>query len=158
MVCSELDVDDHIVKVAFRKFDRHGSGNIVPGDLRNILGSSFQGEDLESLIREADQNCDGKLDFCDFQNYIYSNRSRLLDTKARLMASKDKEASEVPPSRPPVLLGNQSGPVGGNVAINKGPQKGLPFANNVSCGLNEVQLSEVQSTKRTQPPACCVVQ
>jgi Ca2+-binding EF-hand superfamily protein len=153
MVSTHLDVDDHLLQVTFKKFDRRASGFISSQDLRSILGSSFYGDDIEALIREADSDGDGKLSYEEFQKYLGSTRKQLIAQQTQ----QEKQATDVSMSnsvsggalsRSPVLLGNCNGP------MQKGPMKDSPFANNI--GQHKVQ--DVSSVTTQKPPACCIVQ
>jgi calcium-dependent protein kinase len=81
MVSSHLDVDDDVLRSTFRKFDTRGCGFVSAGDLRNVLGGSFEGEDVEALLREADAKCDGTLDYEEFAEYIQSSRAILMERR-----------------------------------------------------------------------------
>eukprot|EP01018_Ginkgo_biloba_P038430 Gb_11458 [translate_table: standard] len=61
---------------AFSVFDKDGDGFISPHDLRQALlslGSIKAGDELqncEKMIREFDGNCDGKIDFTEFEEMM----------------------------------------------------------------------------------------
>eukprot|EP01018_Ginkgo_biloba_P038431 Gb_11457 [translate_table: standard] len=61
---------------AFSVFDKDGDGFISPHDLRQALlslGSIEAGDELqncEKMIREFDGNCDGKIDFTEFEEMM----------------------------------------------------------------------------------------
>jgi calcium-dependent protein kinase len=75
MVSSHLEVDDDVLTSTFRKFDLQARGFVSSGDLRDVLGGSFEGEDVEALLREADSKRDGKLDYEEFVDYIHASRA-----------------------------------------------------------------------------------
>lgn len=77
MVCSHLELDEGILQVTFKKFDSHGSGFIAPQDLKDVLGESIDGADVEALIGEGDVRGDGRLDYDEFAAYVRSSRARL---------------------------------------------------------------------------------
>ncbi|XP_062716066.1 calmodulin-A-like isoform X1 [Aedes albopictus] len=57
------------LKEAFRMFDRNGDGMISADELRLALqsfGEQLADEEIEELLREADINCDGQIDYQDF--------------------------------------------------------------------------------------------
>jgi len=50
----------------FARFDRSHTGVISCEDLHSVLGDSFDGVELEELIREVDTSGDGKIDYDEF--------------------------------------------------------------------------------------------
>jgi Ca2+-binding EF-hand superfamily protein len=162
MVSTHLEVDDHLVQVAFTKFDRRGTGLVGCQDLKTILGSSFDGSEIVALIGEADQDNDLKIDLEEFRKYIRSSRTQLLNqphfppSKSSLAPTNSEGSKESvrTPTRNPVLLGNQHSLFAANAGAQKGLQQEPPFA--VNLGSPKVQVVEVCS--KTPPPACCIVQ
>ncbi|CAJ1406377.1 unnamed protein product [Effrenium voratum] len=51
---------------AFNRLDADGSGSISAEDLRKVIGETFEGVNVELLVREADAACKGELTFQDF--------------------------------------------------------------------------------------------
>jgi calcium-dependent protein kinase len=72
---THISLDDDVLQTTFAKFDMRGTGYITSSDLRGVLGDSFEGEYVEALVKQADLNSDGRLDFQEFskctqnQNY-----------------------------------------------------------------------------------------
>ncbi|KXJ70596.1 hypothetical protein RP20_CCG023057 [Aedes albopictus] len=61
------------LKEAFRIFDRNGDGMISADELRLALqsfGEQLADEEIEELLREADINCDGQIDYQEFVKMI----------------------------------------------------------------------------------------
>lgn len=61
------------LKEAFRMFDRNGDGMISADELRLALqsfGEQLADEEIEELLREADINCDGQIDYQEFVKMI----------------------------------------------------------------------------------------
>ncbi|RNA25659.1 calmodulin [Brachionus plicatilis] len=57
------------LKEAFKVFDLDGDGVITAKELKLVmhsLGQPVSGSDIDDMIKEADQNSDGKVDFGDF--------------------------------------------------------------------------------------------
>lgn len=46
-----------------RKFDKDGNGYISKSEVRDVVGSSLKKEDLDELMKRADTNHDGKVDY-----------------------------------------------------------------------------------------------
>ena len=58
---------------AFHRLDADGSGSISPEDLRKVIGETFEGVNVELLVREADAACKGELSFQDFCGILDSS-------------------------------------------------------------------------------------
>ena len=57
------------LKEAFKIFDRDGDGFVDAKELMHVVtlyGDKLSQEEAEELLREADQNGDGKLDYNEF--------------------------------------------------------------------------------------------
>jgi len=55
-----------VLRRTFARFDRDGSGLISSHELRAVLGDSFEGADIEELMREVDTSGDGMIDYEEF--------------------------------------------------------------------------------------------
>ncbi|KAK8871001.1 hypothetical protein M9Y10_008914 [Tritrichomonas musculus] len=65
----QSDIEDEL-REAFKVFDREGDGFITPQNLRTLLislGLDSSAEVIRRMIREADKNNDGKIDFNEFR-------------------------------------------------------------------------------------------
>ena len=58
---------------AFRVFDRDDSGFITAANLREALQTD-EGEYIDMLIKEADEQGDGQISFKDFCNLLMKNK------------------------------------------------------------------------------------
>lgn len=71
----DLDVEEDILD-AFRVFDKDGNGFISNVELRYILSNLgeklMEGEDLEEMIKEAECNDDGQINYEEFVKVIMS--------------------------------------------------------------------------------------
>ncbi|CAJ1420279.1 unnamed protein product [Effrenium voratum] len=65
-----IKVYEDVLRRTFRKFDTDGCGRITAADLRLVLGDHFEGTDAEQLIREADTNGDGMIEYDEFLEYF----------------------------------------------------------------------------------------
>ena len=64
----EADPEDELLE-AFKVFDRDGNGFITSHELRHImnnLGEGLTPEEIEEMVKEADQDNDGQIDYDEF--------------------------------------------------------------------------------------------
>lgn len=58
---------------AFRLYDEDGSGTISRDELKNVIeliGESMDDSEMEELVREADINGDGAINYQEFVNMV----------------------------------------------------------------------------------------
>lgn len=70
----ETDIEEELVE-AFKVFDRDGNGLISAHELRFVMstsGEQLTEEDIEEMIREADENGDGYIDYEEFVRMMMS--------------------------------------------------------------------------------------
>jgi calcium-dependent protein kinase len=70
MVSTKLDLHDGLLLAAFQKFDADGSGYITTANLKDVLGETFKGERVETLLQEADLLKDNKISFQEFVAFL----------------------------------------------------------------------------------------
>merc|ERR1712012_314957 len=70
MMCSRIKIHEDLVLGTFRRFDQDNSGYITMEDLRQVLGDCLDGEEVESLVREARVMTDGRISHEDFMAYL----------------------------------------------------------------------------------------
>ncbi|KAJ3675584.1 hypothetical protein LUZ60_004626 [Juncus effusus] len=64
----EIDSDDEL-KEAFKVFDKDGNGFISASELRGVLmnlGENISEDEVNEMIKEADANGDGQVDYAEF--------------------------------------------------------------------------------------------
>ena len=68
------DTEEDLIE-AFKNFDKDGSGNISAQELRHVmttLGEKLTEEEADEMIREADTNGDGYIDYVEFVKIMMS--------------------------------------------------------------------------------------
>jgi len=68
------DTEEDLIE-AFKIFDKDGSGNISAQELRHVmttLGEKLTEEEADEMIREADTNGDGYIDYVEFVKIMMS--------------------------------------------------------------------------------------
>lgn len=76
----------------FRKFDVDNCGRITAEDLTGILGEHFEGTDARELIREADTNGDGMIEYDEFLNYFHRHEAHIDEELLSEVSSRSAEA------------------------------------------------------------------
>ena len=70
----DTDTEEELLE-AFKVFDRAGNGFITSHELRNIMNSLGEGlspEEIEEMIKEADLDNDGQIDYEEFVKMMMS--------------------------------------------------------------------------------------
>jgi calmodulin len=70
----DTDTDEELLE-AFKVFDRDGNGFITSHELRNVmnsLGENLTPEEIEEMIKEADLDNDGQIDYEEFVKMMMS--------------------------------------------------------------------------------------
>jgi len=70
MVGYRIQMHDEHLQAAFKRFDKDSSGYISLDNLQEVLGESYEGESMASLLSEADVLCDGKISYPEFVSYL----------------------------------------------------------------------------------------
>ncbi|KAH7818557.1 putative Calmodulin [Monocercomonoides exilis] len=71
---SNADTEEQL-KEAFKVFDKDGNGFISADELRSVmasLGEKLTQQELEEMIKEADLNGDGQIDYAEFVKMMMS--------------------------------------------------------------------------------------
>jgi len=82
MVSSRIAIHDDLLKGAFKRFDTDNSGFISVENLREVLGDSFEGAEVEKLLQEADLKQDGKISYEEWIAYLKGGDSKDEHTSA----------------------------------------------------------------------------
>lgn len=70
MVNTRIAMHEDLLREAFNKFDTDNSGYITAENLRQVLGDSYEGEQVEQLVAEADVLKDNRISYAEFVAYI----------------------------------------------------------------------------------------
>merc|ERR1711974_224942 len=70
MLSSRIALHGDMLKAAFKRFDTDNSGYITVENLKEVIGQSYEGEDVKELIKDADLLQDGKISFDEFVAYL----------------------------------------------------------------------------------------
>jgi len=99
MVSSRIQVHDEVLAQTFRRFDTDSSGFITAANLKEVLGETFEGEETEKLLKEADFTHDGKISYQEFIEYMKSGSAtegqheachKIIDTQLSKAGSESK--------------------------------------------------------------------
>eukprot|EP00929_Paragymnodinium_shiwhaense_P097329 TRINITY_DN59055_c0_g1_i2.p1 TRINITY_DN59055_c0_g1~~TRINITY_DN59055_c0_g1_i2.p1 ORF type:complete len:555 (+),score=146.07 TRINITY_DN59055_c0_g1_i2:122-1786(+) len=70
MCSTRIALHEDLLRNTFKRFDTDNSGYITAQNLRDVLGQSFEGKQVESLLKEVDFNTDGKISYDEFLDYL----------------------------------------------------------------------------------------
>lgn len=87
MLGSRVQLHDPLLKATFHRFDVCNTGFIEGDDLVNLLDESFEGQDLALLLKEADNNGDGKISYEEFVEFAKESVIQEEGSHARLGGS-----------------------------------------------------------------------
>ena len=79
------DVEEEEMVEAFRSFDLDGNGFISAAELRlaySSQGMTLTDEEVEEMIREADTDCDGRINYEEFRQMMTADVDRLQSNTA----------------------------------------------------------------------------
>jgi serine/threonine protein kinase len=93
MVSNRIGMHGDLLKKAFSKFDTDNSGYITVANLHEVLGSDYQGEEVEKLINEADLLHDGRVSYEEFVAYLRGTPMDPTAEKAALVIDNNKNAN-----------------------------------------------------------------
>merc|ERR1712061_174366 len=68
-----VKVHEDLLRKTFHRFDADQTGRISADELKSILGDHFEGTDVEELIREADTDKNGAVDYDEFLAYFHKH-------------------------------------------------------------------------------------
>lgn len=66
----KMFLDEERLIEAFDRLDVDGNGYLEIDDFKRLMGEEFQQEEVEEMIRSADKNVDGKIDFDEFMQMM----------------------------------------------------------------------------------------
>merc|ERR1719343_524293 len=70
MLNTRINMHSDLLRSAFRRFDCDNSGFITVDNLREVLGDSYGGEDVEKLLAEADMLKDNQISYAEFVAFV----------------------------------------------------------------------------------------
>jgi len=96
------------IKEAFKVFDKDGNGYISAAELRHImtnLGEKLTDEEVDEMIREADVDGDGQINYDEFVDMVrFRHREEARGAvQKKCQRSTPARSTCPPPPRPPVL-------------------------------------------------------
>jgi len=70
MVNSRIQIHDEVIAQTFRRFDVDNTGVITVANLKEVLGETFEAQEMDKLLEEADVDHDGKITKQEFIAYM----------------------------------------------------------------------------------------
>eukprot|EP00928_Gymnodinium_smaydae_P014614 TRINITY_DN15382_c0_g2_i2.p1 TRINITY_DN15382_c0_g2~~TRINITY_DN15382_c0_g2_i2.p1 ORF type:complete len:569 (+),score=133.85 TRINITY_DN15382_c0_g2_i2:122-1828(+) len=120
---NEIALNDEHVYDAFRRFDTHSAGYITVDNLREVLGDRFDGERVESILREVDPLNLGHITYHEFGSYVRGRPLHLHGDEVVSLSQDDVEKLRSGKGtgyfRPASLRCNSSKTLGGGHSRNQ---------------------------------------
>eukprot|EP00928_Gymnodinium_smaydae_P053651 TRINITY_DN37592_c0_g1_i1.p1 TRINITY_DN37592_c0_g1~~TRINITY_DN37592_c0_g1_i1.p1 ORF type:complete len:550 (-),score=123.44 TRINITY_DN37592_c0_g1_i1:129-1778(-) len=86
MCSTRIKLHDNLLKGTFNRFDTDNTGYISVKNLRDVLGESFEGEEVDAMLAEADLTHDGRISYDEFIQYMRDpNHEHHIDAGAQLV-------------------------------------------------------------------------
>jgi len=91
MVSTRLALHDDLLRQTFKRFDVDNSGFITADNLKAVLGETFEGNEVATIMQEADATHDGQISYDDWIQYLkgpagenhMDAASRVIDTQLK---------------------------------------------------------------------------
>jgi serine/threonine protein kinase len=145
MVSTRIDLHDDLLAQAFKRFDVDNSGFITAENLQEVLGETFEGTEVEELMKEADFVNDGRISFPEFVAYA----------KGATLCPKEQEAHvnkyDKMDRRSRLIDGMLSRKSGSETEFNKGMDK----KNRISMTPEGNMKSQSASGRKQPCQGCC---
>mmetsp|Transcript_111660 Transcript_111660/g.346472 ORF Transcript_111660/g.346472 Transcript_111660/m.346472 type:complete len:530 (-) Transcript_111660:203-1792(-) len=77
MVSTRIALHDDLLRATFNRFDKDSSGYITSENLKEVIGDAFEGENVETLLKEADQLKDGRISYAEFVAFLRQDAESL---------------------------------------------------------------------------------
>jgi len=130
MVSTRIALHDDLLHATFSKFDTDNSGYITVSNLREVLGESYDEEQINKLVADADQVKDGRISYAEFVTYLRGDAlEEQLEAAQTMVDSQFKQAR-----------------------VSRCSER-------LTLEMKNLQLEEPKRTKRNQfnSKACCIV-
>mmetsp|Transcript_142278 Transcript_142278/g.345780 ORF Transcript_142278/g.345780 Transcript_142278/m.345780 type:complete len:340 (+) Transcript_142278:100-1119(+) len=72
MVSSRIALHDGLLRSTFKRFDTDNTGFISYDNLREVMGESFEGEEVDNILKAVDSSNDGKISYQEFIAFLRS--------------------------------------------------------------------------------------
>jgi Ca2+-binding EF-hand superfamily protein len=86
MCSTRIALHDDLLKMTFKRFDTDNSGFITAANLREVLGESLEGKQVDQIIADVDKSHDGKISYEEFLTYIKNPAQHTDDAHADVAA------------------------------------------------------------------------
>jgi len=134
MCSTRIAMHDDLLQQTFQRFDVDNSGFITADNLRVVLGESFNGEQIEKLMKEADLTKDGRISYNEFIEYLKGGGDGGEDTLGICQIADKMIDTELQKDKPPAF---------GTLAWAKNKSQGIAM---ISRGPNSSSSSSLPGT------------
>lgn len=159
MLTQHIELHDDMLQQAFSRFDHDKTGYITVESLKNVLGDSFEGQDVSALLKEADQLNDGRVSYAEFVSYIKgSPLDNHLEAAAKIVDHEVKAHPENYTRIPGLELIRMLSPRNMGRKLSKELKKPIVLPADSASPKNQDETKPVEKTKDAAKPGCCAVQ
>jgi len=146
MLCSHIALDDSLIRSTFQRFDRHHSGCVGSAELKAMLGSCYEGVDVDTLLIEAgaSEELGAKLSESQFAEHLSTSRSALIAQQNSLRFDLGSG---------PVLLGRQG--MSSPCIEKQAERQDIPDLLVADPSRSKIH---IEAHAHHKQPACCIVQ
>lgn len=95
MVNTRITMHSDLLRSAFRRFDTDNSGFITVEKLRQVLGDTFEGEQVETLIKEAAEGQENQISYAEFVAYLRGTPLDVHEEAVERLIEQEKERRHI---------------------------------------------------------------
>lgn len=94
---TKVNINNDLLFATFSRFDKNGDGQIDKDELKVIFGDTEPAEEIESMMKDADTNGDGTIDYKEFIEFATKGQGQIAEATGKLIDwVAEEELSDAP--------------------------------------------------------------